>query len=407
MGCKVVEVKEEVEVNPYTLQLALVDIAKCMEEDRFEDIPVEGLSKLSVKEIKKEYLNHGGKIGTHSYVVEEEMEKDHLYGVIEYQDEALYAMVEMNDELKVQDMQFAPLASYVTTEDGDHYYEESKLIGRIPLIQTIVTYPKDVENPKIFVLMGNSLKSDANGIDDQLKDIAHHLANLGYASIRMEGRVYRDPLVIDHLMDYDLDRIYKQDLACMIHSIDTLPVNALSINYFGVGIGANIGFDTVCNHFEVNGVTVLLDPYDSDDQLEVMKSLYNLSDATINEVRQELKDEVDVGQVGGYPIQFFKQIYLTSMNRYYNRMVNPILLVQTNSDEVSIIKRLNGINVVRLNYEDQAMFDEDFYSEFKDWMDGENVLKNRKKKKEEELKKKKAAEQKAKDELEKKKKKKK
>ena len=121
-------------------------------------------------------------------------------------------------------------------ESGEHFYEDTIQLGE-HAIPGFITYPKDVTDPPVVILLTGSGPQDRNqmiGPNVPFKDLAHGLAKAGIATIRYDDRYYHDPALYQQKT---IDEEMLDDAAAAMELAKELAVDPNRIYLLGHSLG--------------------------------------------------------------------------------------------------------------------------------------------------------------------------
>ncbi|MBQ9328681.1 MAG: hypothetical protein IJ225_09135 [Solobacterium sp.] len=304
----------------------------------------------------------------------------------------LEVMVSLNQSLEIETMNVSLRNEVRETEESEEWTEILIEAGNAPTLHGILTLPEGVESPPVAVLVGEQLSDEMNasGSNRELRrDLAHQLAEHGVASVRFNTRLYEES-ALPEVFGYDLDLLFYQDLASIIHSLESYPVNARSIVYVGHGTAGTLGYSVVYHHFEVTGGLVLINAPFTEDGLELYGRSVFMEEAELDEVRDLLEQEGEDDDVLGLPRSYWADWNRSGALRYTRYVAIPILIQQgeddvivTEHDDYDSWKSQKGSNVTMKTYEDighdlrnrDGETEEQIAEDIADWLDGVDINK--------------------------------
>lgn len=121
-------------------------------------------------------------------------------------------------------------------ESGEHFYEDTIQVGEAA-IAGFITYPKDVTDPPVVILLTGSGPQDRNemiGPNVPFKDLAHGLAKAGIATIRYDDRYYHDPALYQQKT---IEEEMLVDVAAAFELAKELAVDSRRIYLLGHSLG--------------------------------------------------------------------------------------------------------------------------------------------------------------------------
>lgn len=293
-----------------------------------------------------------------------------------------------NTEGLIEDWYEAELPPVPMTEETDAYEEFLLNIGNIPSVYGILTVPSHVESPPVIVLVAETFDAsldDSRPGDNFRKTLAHALAEKGIASVRYDTRLYQCKEKYPDTTQYNLNELFFEDFAYVVHHLDQYPVNASNIKYLGKGTGGYLGFTSLYHHFEITGGLIMLDP-PSGTGIEVF-----MADNGIPvEVGREVADaivakEETLEDKGGYSYSYWKEWNAASAQKYLDNVRQRIVVLNTKEKDEEWVAMLKGKNAVVKDYPklsefmENGTFNEDVLIDIIDWIHSKDITKDVKK----------------------------
>lgn len=317
------------------------------------------------------------------------IEKEERYisdDILQCQENRYVFHTEWNQEGQIQSSYIQELLPEPTLEETDKYKEEIILIGNTPKLYGVLTLPKNVENPRVMIIMPSSI--DENHDDTALhagwkKSLAHDLANNGIASVRYDMRFTQTPKAFPGKETFDLDDLVYEDFAYLVHHLERYPVNADAITLIGEGVGGYLCFTSIYHHFEITGGMIMIDP-PSDTGMKVLCYEYGLSEENIERVSKAITNkEVIPELIDGYSFLFWKQWNEMTPSKYISGVNQRVLVLNTKGVDTSwqtLLKNhskslVKGYRTINDFYTNQQ-FNTTMMVDLIDWMNGKDITKD-------------------------------
>lgn len=380
-GCDQNQQKEN---RPVCLQVEdhVKAIQETMQSGKLSELPIAKDSDVDLETIQNAF--YAFQYSDQEFKEEDRIFNDAYYGsfVASNNGKELLIDVKLNENYEIEKMAALVKDLSLPTYKDDEIEETIIEVGSLPQLPCILTKPiRDDQAPVILMLASNTTIPD-----EETRDYARMFARCGYSVVRYIPRYTMSPMFQTYHEELDFDRFFQYDIARIVHTLETFPVDASKISILGVGSGCNYVFTTAYHHFEVNGNLIFMDVPSDLDGLSCMKEEFRLKEEEINVAKQlmhgaRLKDET----LAGYPLDFYRRYDGISLKNYTNAISNRVLVVnQENEDR---FEPLSAVNCTYLDYFNKEFYDDYFLQEFSMWMDGEeDVMKAHEKHEEEEWK---------------------
>lgn len=404
------------EVQSYTVPgLTYGDVAEkakeieyALAEERWDDIAALFAVKTDPQSVKEKWFSDGEE--TYSPAGSAPVFREGCIGAVVFLSSSSgvrEAVIRMNEDLKIETMECLMRPPFSEPEQSEAWTEKWIYAGNEPKITGILTLPvkneeeedRDEEEeslPPVAVLVGEEMDdamNESGSNTDFRKDLAHHLAEHGVASVRFNTRWFEDPKLCE-VFGYDLDFILSQDIASIFHSLETYPVDARRIVYVGHGAAGTMGYSYVYHHFEVTGGLVLINAPFTDSGAELFRRAAWLEESAAEEAAEALENEdaSDDLSVAGYPLSWWRDWDDMGALKYTRYVAIPILIQQAEDDRIVTEaedyenwKSQKGSNVTMKVYPDtghdlrgtDGSFEELFAEDIADWLEGIDINKKK------------------------------